>query len=163
MLRPLTRGKGEPRVRHSARAGTGLLLVAAVIAVATLASLRGSTDPALEPGTTVMPSGASASPGVAGVTRSQAIELAGRSAGEAAFAAAAEGPFSTVYEDTGTVSVPGSRLRQKRYVWAVAFELSVDICPPDGSGCTTQTGTRTIILDSATGEYLASLTVAQAP
>ena len=96
-----------------------------------------------------------------GISESDAIRIARDNvSADSRFVSAEHGRFADVFHPPGLNL--GALGQADLDVWAVRFDSSLTICPPDGSGCFSPTpGTTTVILDYHTGEHFH--TYSQAP
>jgi hypothetical protein len=93
--------------------------------------------------------------GASGISASAAAALARPHAPiGAVFVSAAAGEYQEVY----SIRSAGEVLDEPdRLVWSVTYDVEVEICPPDGSGCwSPRPGQSQVILDYITGEFLES-------
>jgi hypothetical protein len=146
---------------HAQRVGTFAvtLLVAAACSTATSGAGRAPNGAA----TPSVPTAASAA--AAGLTESQARDMAREFAGDAPVWTTMSGTFESVF--AALAHRPGRQHQPRpgefgldRLVWGVQFKISMDLCGPQGGTCEERDALRTIFIDYETGEWLRTSTYA---
>lgn len=147
---------GRSAAKNSARArmGSGVSVVAGLIAVTVLTVLVIAALPSESSPGAALPAPSSGAPHEEpdAITESEAQSIAGdHVVPDASYVSSTSGRFGDLYTNPRAVIEP---TLSNRTVWAVKFSSIFDICPPDGSVCDRRPGTTTVYLDYYTGEWL---------